>query len=114
MSNGLDPDQDRDFVGPDLGRNCKIISRRQKLLPARKEIRKALSLYIFSRSSSGNALVALSWTCVCMIVGFREPKCTEDDLQRLVRLFGLLSPRFLKKASGILQSPPSLRHAISS
>ena len=36
----------------------------------------------------------------------------------LIRANGLLSPRFFKKASGILQSPPSVRpsvrHAISS
>ena len=32
MSNGLDPDQDRHFVGPDLGPNCfaKFIGRRRE------------------------------------------------------------------------------------
>ena len=39
VSNGLDSDQDRRSVGPDLGPNCfaKVISRQQKLLLARKD-----------------------------------------------------------------------------
>ena len=36
VSNGLDPDQDRRWVGPELGRLfAKVISRRQKLPLAR-------------------------------------------------------------------------------
>ena len=41
MSSGLDPDQDRHFVGPDLGPKlfAKVISRQQKMpLAARKRI----------------------------------------------------------------------------
>ena len=40
MSNKLDPDQDRHSVGPDLGPNSlkKVISRRQKLQLAWKEL----------------------------------------------------------------------------
>ena len=41
MSNGLDPDQDRHVVGPDLGPNClqrlSLISRQQKLPLSKKE-----------------------------------------------------------------------------
>ena len=38
MSNGLDPDKDRQYVGPDLGSNClqRFISRQQKLPLAKK------------------------------------------------------------------------------
>ena len=41
LSVGLDPDQDRRSVGPDLGPNClqSIISRRQKSPLARKELK---------------------------------------------------------------------------
>ena len=42
VSNGLEPDQGRHFVGPDLGPNClhlpKVFSRRQKLPLARKKL----------------------------------------------------------------------------
>ena len=40
MSNSLDPDQARHFVGPDLGPNClkKVISRRQRSLLAGQEL----------------------------------------------------------------------------
>ena len=40
MLNGLDPDQDRHSVGPDLGLNCmqNVTSRRQNSLLARKEL----------------------------------------------------------------------------
>ena len=38
---GLDPDQDRLFVGPDLGPNCfgNVISRGHKSLLAKKELK---------------------------------------------------------------------------
>ena len=40
VSNDLDPDQDRHFVGPDLGPVCKVLEkkngRRQNTLLARK------------------------------------------------------------------------------
>ena len=42
VSNGLDPDQDRHLVGPDLSSTvckvAKVISRQQKLSLARKEL----------------------------------------------------------------------------
>ena len=40
VSNGLDPDQDRGHVGPDLGPNCfaKVISRWKKSPLARKKL----------------------------------------------------------------------------
>ena len=39
MSNGLDPDQDRHSVGPDLGPNClQRLSAENKLPLARKEL----------------------------------------------------------------------------
>ena len=46
MSNSLDPDQDQCSVGPDQGpklfAKVKVISRRQKLQQARKELKKKL------------------------------------------------------------------------
>ena len=42
VSNSLDSDQDRLFVGPDLGPNClqrlSLISKRQELLLVSKEL----------------------------------------------------------------------------
>ena len=38
MSNGLDPDQDRQNVGPDLGQNClQSLSVRKELFPKNEE-----------------------------------------------------------------------------
>ena len=57
-----------------------------------------------------NACPSLPFTHIKAIVSV--------DTTVLVCFIGLLSPRFFKKASGILQSPPSVRpsvrHAISS
>ena len=40
VSNGLDPDQDQQSVGPDLGPNCfQSLSADDKSLPAGKELR---------------------------------------------------------------------------
>ena len=47
VPNSLYQDQDRLSVSPDLGSNClqKIISRRQKSLPARKELRTEIQIF---------------------------------------------------------------------
>ena len=49
MSNGLDPDQDRHSVGPDLGPNCfaNVVSRRQKSLLARIELKVSCTINCF-------------------------------------------------------------------
>lgn len=42
----------------------------------------------FSRTSSGDALVGLTWSCVALQLGFGDKRVDDATLQRLVSLLG--------------------------
>ena len=61
MSNGLDPDQDPHYVGPELGPNClQKLSAYDKSPLASKELSERINLKQISFSQSINKLVKTS------------------------------------------------------